>query len=156
MITSESVIKMKNTPNVTDLAGDKVMVDFAQGKYFMLKGVGNDIWDLMDDGMKVADIVAELQKEYEFFKESEEFSGKEIEVTFKLDYNGDLNGKEFSDTFKEGQDFEYVKYKLSQVLGVNPEQIFLFHNKKPIIPVYSICDIDYKPEEVITVQIKSE
>ena len=95
-------------------------------------------------------------KRDEFFKESEEFSGKEIEVTFKLDYNGDLNGKEFSDTFKEGQDFEYVKYKLSQVLGVNPEQIFLFHNKKPIIPVYSICDIDYKPEEVITVQIKSE
>ncbi|MCR4802971.1 MAG: PqqD family peptide modification chaperone [Lachnospiraceae bacterium] len=69
MITSESVIKMKNTPNVTDLAGDKVMVDFAQGKYFMLKGVGNDIWDLMDDGMKVADIVAELQKEYDVSEE---------------------------------------------------------------------------------------
>jgi hypothetical protein len=69
MITSESVIKMKNTPNVTDLAGDKVMVDFAQGKYFMLKGVGNDIWDLMDDGMKVSDIVAELQKEYDVSEE---------------------------------------------------------------------------------------
>ena len=69
MITSESVIKMKNTPNVTDLVGDKVMVDFAQGKYFMLKGVGNDIWDLMDDGMKVSDIVAELQKEYEVSEE---------------------------------------------------------------------------------------
>ena len=62
-------------------------------------------------------------KRDEFFKESEEFAGKEIEVTFKLDYNGDLNGKEFSDTFKEGQDFEYVKYKLSQVLGIDPEQI---------------------------------
>ena len=95
-------------------------------------------------------------KRDEFFKESEEFSGKEVEVTFKLDYNGDLNGKEFSDTFKEGQDFEYVKYKLSQVLGVNHEQIYLYHNNKPIIPVYSICDIEYKPEEVITVKIKSE
>ena len=95
-------------------------------------------------------------KRDEFYKESEEFSGKEVEVTFKLDYNGDLNGKEFSDTFKEGQDFEYVKYKLSQVLGVNREQIFLFHNDKPIIPVYSICDIDYKPEQVITVKIKAE
>ena len=31
--------------------------------------------------------------------------------------------REFSDTFKEGQDFEFVKYKLSQVLEVNPEQI---------------------------------
>ncbi len=95
-------------------------------------------------------------KRGEFFKESEEFSGKEVEITFKLDYNGDLNGKEFSDTFKEGQDFEYVKYKLSQVLGVNPEQIFLFHKDKPIIPIYSICDIEYKPEEVITVKIESE
>ena len=34
-------------------------------------------------------------KRDEFFKESDEFAGKEIEVTFKLDYNGDLNGKEF-------------------------------------------------------------
>ena len=95
-------------------------------------------------------------KRDEFYKESEEFSGKEVEITFKLDYNGDLNGKEFSDTFKEGQDFEYVKYKLSQVLGVNPEQIFLYNKGKPIIPVYSICDIDYKPEESIIVKIKSE
>jgi hypothetical protein len=61
-----------------------------------------------------------------FFQESEKFSGKEVEIIFKLDYNGDLNGKEFSDTFKEGQDFEYVKYKLSQVLGVNQEQIVNF------------------------------
>ena len=45
------------------------------------------------------------------------------QVNFKLDYDGDLNGKEFSDTFKEGQDFEFVKYKLSQVLGVNQDQI---------------------------------
>ena len=66
-------------------------------------------------------------KRDEFFKESEEFAGKEIEVTFKLDYNGDLNGKEFSDTFKEGQDFEYVKYKLSQVLGVEQEQIVKYY-----------------------------
>ena len=95
-------------------------------------------------------------KRDEFFKESEEFSGKEVEITFKLDYNGDLNGKEFSDTFKEGQDFEYVKYKLSQVLGVNPEQIYLFHKEKPIIPIYSIIDIEYKPEEVIIVKIQSE
>ena len=62
-----------------------------------------------------------------FFKESEQFSGNEVEITFKLDYNGDLNGKEFSDTFKEGQDFEYVKYKLSQVLGVEQEQIVKYY-----------------------------
>ena len=76
-----------------------------------------------DEIGKKMDFKDVADKRDEFFKESEEFAGKEIEVTFKLDYNGDLNGKEFSDTFKEGQDFEYVKYKLSQVLGIDPEQI---------------------------------
>ena len=46
-----------------------------------------------------------------------------MQITFQLEYEGDLNGQKFSDTFKEGQDFEFVKYKLSQVLEVNPEQI---------------------------------
>ena len=109
-----------------------------------------------DELSKRMDFKDVADKRDEFYKESEEFSGKEVEITFKLDYNGDLNGKEFSDTFKEGQDFEYVKYKLSQVLGVNPEQIYLYHKDKAIIPVYSICDIEYKPEEVIIVKIKSE
>ncbi len=105
-----------------------------------------------------------------FYQESEKFSGKDVEIVFKLDYNGDLNGKEFSDTFKEGQDFEYVKYKLSQVLGVNQEQIVnilliliiknflqdLYHKDKFIIPVYSICDIDLNKDDIITVKIKPE
>ena len=33
-------IRMKAKRNVTDLAGEKVMVDFEQGKYFCIKGVG--------------------------------------------------------------------------------------------------------------------
>ena len=41
-------IRMKAKRNVTDLAGEKVMVDFEQGKYFCIKGVGNDIWDMLD------------------------------------------------------------------------------------------------------------
>lgn len=91
-----------------------------------------------------------------FFQESEKFAGEEMELTFRLDYNGDLNGKEFSDTFKGGQDFEYVKYKLSQVLGVNQQQIELFFNNQPIIPVYSICDINIKKDDVIIVKINPE
>ena len=51
-------IRMKAKRNVTDLAGEKVMVDFEQGKYFCIKGVGNDIWDMLDgqegeDGIRV-------------------------------------------------------------------------------------------------------
>ena len=65
MITRESKIKMKNKPNVTDLAGEKVMVDFAHGKYFMLKGVGNDIWDMLEDDMAVDTIINRLLEEYD-------------------------------------------------------------------------------------------
>ena len=40
-------IKLKKKLNVTDLSGEKVMIDFESGKYFMIKGSGNDIWDLI-------------------------------------------------------------------------------------------------------------
>ena len=43
-----ATIVMKKKLNVTDLAGEKVMVDFESGKYFLIKGVGNDIWDIYD------------------------------------------------------------------------------------------------------------
>lgn len=51
--------------NVTDLSGEKVMVDFESGKYFLLKGVGNDIWDLIQEEMTVGEIVHKLLEEYE-------------------------------------------------------------------------------------------
>lgn len=61
-------IRMKAKRNVTDLAGEKVMVDFEQGKYFCIKGVGNDIWDMLDgqegeDGITVEAILHKLMEE---------------------------------------------------------------------------------------------
>ena len=73
-------IRMKAKRNVTDLAGEKVMVDFEQGKYFCIKGVGNDIWDMLDgqegeDGITVEAILHKLMEEYEVM---EEVSEKEV------------------------------------------------------------------------------
>ena len=65
MITRQAKLIMKNKPNVTDLAGEKVMVDFKYGKYFMLKGVGNDIWEMLEDEITVNDIIERLLSEYE-------------------------------------------------------------------------------------------
>ena len=67
-------IRMKAKRNVTDLAGEKVMVDFEQGKYFCIKGVGNDIWDMLDgqegeDGITVEAILHKLMEEYEVMEE---------------------------------------------------------------------------------------
>ena len=60
-----ATIKMKKQLNVTDLSGEKVMVDFEQGKYFMIKGVGNDIWDMLADDVTVAQIKDKLLQEYD-------------------------------------------------------------------------------------------
>lgn len=52
-------------PEVTDLAGEKVMVDFETGKYLLLKGVANDIWDLLASCSNSDEIVSKLMSEYE-------------------------------------------------------------------------------------------
>lgn len=58
-------ISFKKKLDVTDLAGEKVMIDFSSGKYFMIKGVGNDIWDLISDGITVGEIIDKLLQEYD-------------------------------------------------------------------------------------------
>ena len=60
-----ATIKVLKKLNVTDLSGEKVMVDFEQGKYFMIKGVGNDIWDMLTDDITVEQIIKNLLAEYE-------------------------------------------------------------------------------------------
>ena len=58
-------IKLVKNLDVTDLAGDKVMVDFESGKYFMLKGTAADIWNLIQNETTVGNVKDELQKLYD-------------------------------------------------------------------------------------------
>ncbi|MDO5291865.1 MAG: PqqD family peptide modification chaperone [bacterium] len=51
--------------DVTDLSGEKVMVDFETGKYFLLKGVANDIWEYIQKPTTVKQIKEQLLCEYE-------------------------------------------------------------------------------------------
>lgn len=60
-----TIIHMKNKYNVTDLSGEKVMVDFNTGKYFLIKGVGNDIWDIIQQDISVGEVIDRLLSEYE-------------------------------------------------------------------------------------------
>lgn len=68
-----STVVMKKKLNVTDLSGEKVMVDFEQGKYFLIKGVGNDIWDMLtaddESAVGVKDMIDSLLKEYDVTEE---------------------------------------------------------------------------------------
>lgn len=63
-------INMIKELEVTDLSGEKVMIDFSTGKYFMLKGAANDIWDNLKDGITVDEIIDELMKIYEVDRET--------------------------------------------------------------------------------------
>ncbi len=69
-----AVIKMKKQLDVTDLAGEKVMVDFESGKYFLIKGVGNDIWDMLKEETTPARIIESLLVEYDVTPEECESS----------------------------------------------------------------------------------
>lgn len=65
MIHGAAKIRIRKMPDVTDLAGEKVMIDFETGKYFLLTGAANDIWDMLADGVTVAEIVRKLLAVYE-------------------------------------------------------------------------------------------
>lgn len=63
-----TTIKLIKQLDVTDLAGEKVMIDFETGKYFLLKGSANDIWDILvnaSNGILVEDIIQKLMDDYE-------------------------------------------------------------------------------------------
>ncbi|MBP5661310.1 MAG: PqqD family protein [Lachnospiraceae bacterium] len=78
---------LKKHIEVTELAGEKVMIDFESGKYFLVKGVGNDIWDYLQKETTAADIINHLLEEYEVSPEVCEaqvmqFLGKMEEYSF--------------------------------------------------------------------------
>ena len=77
------VIKLKKKLNVTDLSGEKVMIDFDSGKYFMIKGSGNDIWDLIQDEITVDEIIKKLLSEYDVSEEECEASVDEFLTRLK-------------------------------------------------------------------------
>ncbi|HKM34421.1 MAG TPA: PqqD family peptide modification chaperone [Lachnospiraceae bacterium] len=58
-------IKLNKKLNVTDLAGEKVMIDFETGKYFLIKGTGNDIWDMLQENITPAQVIEKLLQEYD-------------------------------------------------------------------------------------------
>ena len=61
-----SKVRMKRKMNVTELSDEKVMVDFQTGKYFMIKGVGNDIWDMLgEEKISVSEIIQKILDEYD-------------------------------------------------------------------------------------------
>ena len=64
-MTTNYKIRLLKHPDVTDLDGEKVMIDYERGKYFLLSGSANDIWDLLREGIESENIVSELVEKYD-------------------------------------------------------------------------------------------
>lgn len=58
-------IKLKKDIEVTELNGEKAMLDFSTGNYYLIKGVGNVIWDMLFEEISVNEIISRLLKEYD-------------------------------------------------------------------------------------------
>lgn len=68
MITESTLVKLIKPLEVTDLSGEKVMIDFSTGKYFLLKGAANEIWDFLSEqteGITVENMITSLMGIYE-------------------------------------------------------------------------------------------
>lgn len=64
-MTENSRVNLIKKLEVTDLDGEKVMIDFASGKYFLLKGAANEIWDYIQNPIAVSDILHKLMSVYD-------------------------------------------------------------------------------------------
>lgn len=64
-MNEKEIVNLIKNLDVTDLAGEKVMIDFDTGKYFLLKGSANDIWDLIQTPVSIEDIKINLMNKYE-------------------------------------------------------------------------------------------
>ena len=60
-----TTIKLIKHVEVTLLGDEKAMVDFETGKYYLLKGPANDIWDMIQTDITVGTVVDNLRKIYD-------------------------------------------------------------------------------------------
>lgn len=65
MINENTIIHLIKQLDVTDLSGEKVMIDFSTGKYFLLKGSANEIWDMLAKDISVSEIKSNLMGIYD-------------------------------------------------------------------------------------------
>ena len=72
----ETIVERNHEIDATDLDGEKVMMDLDKGQYFMLNGVGGDIWELTEKPISVKNIIESLRKEYEVSAEECEHAVK--------------------------------------------------------------------------------
>ncbi|EPB8166164.1 lasso peptide biosynthesis PqqD family chaperone [Clostridium perfringens] len=82
LISLDSIVSQKEDVDVTELNGEKIMMDLDKGKYFMLNETGSAIWDAINEPKSVSKIIEVIIKEYDIDRETCE--SKVLEYLEKL------------------------------------------------------------------------
>ena len=64
-----TIVRSKKKLDITILNGEKVILDFTTGNYYVIKGVGSIILDMLEDKISVNDIIEKLLIEYDVSRE---------------------------------------------------------------------------------------
>ena len=64
-ITIETLVSQNQDIDASDLDGEKVMMNLDKGEYFMMNEIGSRIWDIIENPVKVDEVVVTLLNEYE-------------------------------------------------------------------------------------------
>lgn len=64
-INIKSTVYRNETLDVTDLNGEKVMMNLEKGKYFALNLVGSIIWEMLEEPLNVENIIHNILEEYD-------------------------------------------------------------------------------------------
>lgn len=68
-ISLNSVIGQNKDIDVSDLNGEKVMMNLEVGKYFMLNSVGSNIWNSIESEKNIELIIDDIMEKYDVSRE---------------------------------------------------------------------------------------
>ncbi|NGY80489.1 lasso peptide biosynthesis PqqD family chaperone (plasmid) [Bacillus megaterium] len=68
-ISIEHLVIQNEGNIVSDMGGEKVMLNIENGKYYNLGKIGGDIWELIDKTILVSELISNIVAKYDVNKE---------------------------------------------------------------------------------------
>ncbi|MFJ7756090.1 lasso peptide biosynthesis PqqD family chaperone [Peribacillus muralis] len=87
IVSKNNVITQKKGNIVSDMDGETVMLSIEKGNYYNLGILGGVIWSLIEEPIKVDDLIGKLMSEYEV--QQQECEEEVLSFIYSL-YNEDL------------------------------------------------------------------
>ncbi|MGP9042918.1 lasso peptide biosynthesis PqqD family chaperone [Cytobacillus kochii] len=64
-LSINDIVKQVSGNMVSDMNGEKVMLNIENGKYYNLGVIGGEIWGKMQEGVLISSLIVQMQAEYE-------------------------------------------------------------------------------------------